>query len=355
MRCTTAGWTGALWVAAMLSWLAQPADAAGSPELRIYNWEYFLDPELAAEFGRRHRVAVRQSFFDSDWERDLRLAAGGRADFDLVMVDAAQVSVYRARGWLEPIGVDHVPDLARLDARWRNVSEATATHAMPFAWGTLGIAYRSDLLKLPPDSWMVLFRPAGALCGKILLGDDARELLAVALKAAGHSANATDAGAYHDAEQLLQGARRCVARYRNPGVDADSDLLTGTAWAAMGYSSDTAWVHAQNPAVRFVLPREGGLIWADYLVILSSSPHKSLAYAFLQFLAEPAIAARAAAYSKAATPNAGARALLPAPDRADAATPASDRALRASEMVRNPPPAVMSLRNQIFARTVRRD
>jgi len=329
--------------------------AAGAPELRIYNWEFFLDPEVAAEFGRRHGVTVRQSYFESDWERDLRLSDGGRAEFDIVMVDAAQVTVYRSRGWIEPIGEGRVPALAHFDPVWRNVSDATATHTLPFAWGTLGIAYRADLIKEAPESWAALFKPVTSLCGKILVGDDPRELIAVALKATGYSANAVDPAAYRQAEQLLQEQRRCVTGYRYTGVAADTDLLTGKAWAAMAYSSDAAWLRARNPNIRFIVPREGGLIWADYLVVLSSSSHKSLAFAFLAFLGEPAIAARMALYNKAATPNARARALLPAGVRQDASIYPSSDAQRASELVGNSPPAVVSARNQIFARIIRPD
>ena len=50
-------------------------------------------------------------------------------------------------------------------------------------------------------------RPAARVCGNVLVGDDARELVAVALKATGHSANASDSEAYGQAEQLLQALR----------------------------------------------------------------------------------------------------------------------------------------------------
>jgi spermidine/putrescine transport system substrate-binding protein len=345
----------ALPLVALMIVLPTPGQGAAPADLRIYNWESFLDPKLIAEFSRRTGVNVRQSFFDSDRERDLRLTAGGTSDFDLVMVDAAQVEVYRTNGWAEPVGPRRVPGLSDYDNRWRNLNGATATYAVPFAWGTLGIAYRADLVKQPPKSWMSLFQPAESLCGKLLDVDDPRELLAVALKATGHSANTAERAPYEQADQLLRAQRRCVAGYRNPGVLADSDLISGRVWAAMAYSSDAAWMQARNPKVRLMVPREGGLIWIDYWVVLASSPHKSQAFAFLAFLSEPSIAARAALYSKAASPSARARALLPAADRQNAAIDLSTAELRASETVRNQPPFIMSLRNQIFERLVRSD
>jgi spermidine/putrescine transport system substrate-binding protein len=331
-----------------------PSHGADSPDLRIYNWEHYLDPAVAAEFRRRYGVSIRQTFFYSDWERDLRVASGSSTEFDLIVLDAAQVGPYRARGWIAPIGVERVPALAQYEARWRQ-PDGTATHALPYAWGTLGIAYRADLVTERPDSWSALFRPAASLCGRVLMGDDARELVAIALKAAGHSANSVNVADYRDAEQMLESQRHCVSGYKYPGTSADSPLLAGNAWVAMAYSTDAAWLHALNQNVRFVIPRGGGLVWADYLVVMAHSHHKELAFNFLRFLSEPAVAARQATYMRAGTPNGRARPLLQGPGADGEMTAAASDGFRSSELIGAAPPAVISLRNQIFARLTRAD
>lgn len=328
--------------------------AAERPVLRILNWEEYLDPEVIAEFGRRHGVRVEETLFESDSERDRILAANGATGFDLAVVDAAQVAVYRDRGWIAPLGESRVPGLRELDNRWRRIVEGAATHAFPFAWGTVGIAYRADRLSRPPESWLALFQPAASLCGKVLDFGDARELVATALKATGQSANAVERSAYARAEQMLKAQRRCVAGYETMGVTEDSALITGRAWAAMSYNSDAVQLRALEPNVRFVLPAEGGLIWVDYFTVLASSKQKSLAYAFLQFLSDPGIAARVALFNQAATPNSKALARLPATVREDAIIYPKGPALEASELIVIAPPAVVALRNQIVARLTRK-
>jgi spermidine/putrescine transport system substrate-binding protein len=328
--------------------------AAERPVLRILNWEEYLDPEVAAEFGRRHGVRVEETLFESDMERDRMLAANGATGFDLAIVDASQIAVYRDRGWIEPIGESRVTGLREIDNRWRRIVDGAATHAFPFAWGTVGIAYRSDRLPKPPESWLALFQPAAGLCGKVIVFGDARELVASALMATGQSANAVERSAYERAEQLLKGQRPCVAGYETVGSTADSALITGKAWAAMSYNSDAVQLRALDPNVRFVLPAEGGLIWVDYFTVLASSKQKSLAYAFLQFLSDPGIAARVALFSQAATPNRKALARLPAAVRGDAVVYPKGPALEASELIVIAPPAVVALRNQIVARLTRK-
>lgn len=331
-----------------------PLPAAGPAVLRILNWEDYLDPELAAEFGRKHGVKVEESYFESDAERDRRLAAGGGATFDLVMVDGTQLPVYRDRGWIAPIDAARVPGLRHYDPRWRRVEDGSATHGVPFGWGTTGIAYRADLVKQAPASWLDLFQPAAGLCGNVMVSQDPRELLTAALKATGHPANTSDPGAYRQAEQLLRAQRPCVARYRIVGADFDSALLTGAAWMAMAYSSDAAWLRDMDPRIRFVLPREGGLLWIDYLAVVSSSKAKPLAFAFLEFLSDPTVAARQAWFSKTATPNLSARAFLPVLATKDPWIYPSGTAFDASEMITTASPATVAIRNQITARMLRK-
>ena len=343
--------TAALLLAAI--GVPRSAPAAETPVLRILDWEDYLDPDLAAEFGRRNGVEVKQTYFESDTERDRRLAASGATGFDLVMVDQAQLSVYRDRGWIAPVDASLVPGLRNYDARWRRASDASATHGVPFAWGTLGIAYRADLVQPAPQSWLALLQPSARLCGKVLAIDDARELIAVALKAAGHGANSRQPADYLKAEQILRAQRPCVEHYGSTMVDAESDLVTGKAWAAMAYNSDVAWLQEIDPNIRYVLPREGGLIWADYLAVLATSKRKALAFAFLEFLSQPAIAARQASFSQAATPNRKAFPLLPAGVRENPLIYPSAASLEKSEMLQSAPPSIVAIRNQIHARTVR--
>lgn len=330
--------------------------AADLPVLRIYNWPAYMDTDLAAEFGRRHNVRVKETHFESDTDRDRFLTASKGKGFDLVMVDAALVPAYRERGWLAPIGESRVPGLAHMGAKWRGAgADATATHAFPYSWGTVGIGYRADRLRTAPDSWLDLFEPDAATCGRVQVFANARELVGAALKAGGDSANSTDPLAYQRAELLLRAQKPCVASYLTAMTEPDVPLVTGSVSVAMIYSVDSVILRQFNPNIRFVMPREGGLMFTDYLVVPASSSQKELAYAFLQFLSEPANAARLSSAIKAATPNVPGRALLPAAIRNDKAIYPSDADLKAAEQIQRQWPAIVSKVNQIFAKTVPRN
>jgi spermidine/putrescine transport system substrate-binding protein len=175
----------------------------------------------------------------------------------------------------------------------------------------MGIAYRRDLVKTPPESWMYILKPGEDLRGKIGMIETSRDVLGMALKALGYSANSEQSSEIREAEQLLVAQKPYVKSYNYLALDEDSALVSGDVVAAMMYSGDALMVQEYHPEIDYVVPKEGGNLWVDYLTVLESSRNKPLAWEFLNFLNEPENAAQLAQYVYYATPNKAAEKLLP--------------------------------------------
>jgi len=95
-------------------------------------------------------------------------------------------------------------------------------------------------------------------------------------------------------------------------------LISGEAWAALGWSgdllqADTELLESGSSArVTVVIPPQGTMLWMDSMVVPSRAQRADLAHAFIDFLLDPRVAALNAQKVNYATPNATARALLPA-------------------------------------------
>ncbi len=63
-------------------------------------------------------------------------------------------------------------------------------YAVPWQWGTTGIAYRADKVTPAPDSWGIFLDPKYK--GKMTQMDDLRDVLGSWLKYRGKSMNSTD-------------------------------------------------------------------------------------------------------------------------------------------------------------------
>lgn len=281
-------------------------------ELVFLTWADYIDPGLVAEFEQAEGVKVRFVYFESDFIRNEILVQTDARGFDLASVDGGSIGALANRGWLAPVSEREVPNLTRIDPDQRNAYERAAQYGVPYTWGTLGIAYRADMVSRPPTRWMDLFRPESSLDGRILMIQDPRELIGMALKALGYSANSEHPEELAAAERLLKEQRPHVKSYSYISLSEDSSLVSGETAAAMIYNGDALMLQQYNPQIRFVLPREGGGIWVDYLVVMAASPRKALAARFIDFLNQPENAARNAAFVFYATPNLAAERLLPA-------------------------------------------
>lgn len=320
-------------------------------ELVFLTWPDYIDPELVAAFEQERQVRLRFEYFDSDDARDRLMAQTDGKGFDLLVVDNTAVASYDRRGWIAPLDADVIPNLRAIDPALDRAYAGTRGRAVPYFWGTLGIAYRSDLMPRAPRSWMDLFRPDPALSGRIMMLADSFDLVGMSLKALGHSMNSTDPDALTRAAALLAAQKPSVRRYGTLSLGAESELLTGEVVAAMAYSGDAATLMDQDAAVAYQVPREGGAIWVDYLAIATHG-QRALAAAFVEFLNRPEVAAQNARYLFYATPNRAAEALLPAEFLQDPLIYPDAETLAHSEHYGNLTPDGVRRRVQIYSAIV---
>ena len=182
---------------------------------------------------------------------------------------------------------------------------------IPYFWGTMGIAYRSDLVPNPVTRWMELYRPPVHLRGKMVMIADARELLGMAAKALGRSLNSEDGSAWEAAGQLALAQKPFVHSYGYVAIDENSGLVSGKILAAQIYNGEALVLQAHNKDITYVHPAEGSSYWVDYWTLFSQAPNPALAHVFLNYLNEPENAAANAQSIYFATCNKGAQSLLP--------------------------------------------
>jgi spermidine/putrescine transport system substrate-binding protein len=324
------------------------AAAADPPELAVLTWANYVDPAVVAAFEARCDCRVTLLYYQTDDARDELMVESDGRGYDVVLLNGLMLHTYRERGWLRPVDAGEIPNLAHVAPYWRRAFDGAEQYGVPYFWGTLGIAYREDLVTTPVRRWSDLLQPAAELQGRIAMIDSARDLLSAPLKSLGESLNTTEPEALDAARELLLAQKPHVRSYSYVALNGESALVTGDIVAAMMYNGDALMLQALQPAIRFVLPDEGGLVWVDYLVILRHADEPRLAAAFIDFLNEPAMAARNARFVHYATPNLAAERLLPDAFRADPLIYPDAETLRQSEFHRRLPPRVESSYNDIF-------
>ncbi|MFZ0468163.1 MAG: spermidine/putrescine ABC transporter substrate-binding protein [Thiogranum sp.] len=333
-------------------WAAAAAPPASPRTLVLLNWSDYIDPALVEKFEARFNAKVSEVFFESDDQRDDMMLETDGAGYDVVLVNGSSVDDYRKRGWLAPLGRSTIENIKYVDPQWVDAFPASRGYAVPYFWGTMGIAYRTDLVEQPPTSWMDLLKPAEYLRHRVSMIGSARDLFTSALKGLGYSANSDNPADINAAEHLLLAQKPYVRTYSYLALNETSALVSGDVIAAMMYNGDALMVHEYNDKIVYVLPKEGGNIWVDYLAVMESSKNKDLAWALINFLNEPENAAQLAQFVYYATPNQAAEKLLPPEFLSNPVIYPGKQALDKSEFYTALPPRALKQRNIAATRVV---
>ena len=339
----------AAWAAMFIAVFSTVADPAPPQELNFLTWADYLDPELVAEFEQEYGARIKFTYYESDDARDEILSYNDGRGYDLGIVNGLILQSYVKRNWLAPNDQDRLPNIALIEPRWRDAFPSSERYAVPYFWGTLGIAYRKDLVPEGFTSWKDFFDPAENLRGKITMLKSSRDILGMALKSLGYSANTSDRTAIREAGKLLEAQRPFVHSYGYISLSEESALVTGDVWASLAYSGDALMVQEHHDDIAYVVPEEGGNIWVDYLTVFQTSPRKDLASKFIDFLNRPEIAARNAEYVYYATPNIAARQFVSEEYANDPVIHPVPSVISRSEVYRELAPRAQKTVNSVYA------
>ena len=333
--------------------LIQPAHASKPQELVILNWSEYMLPEMIEAFEKRHNAKVKEIYFESDDARDQILLQTKGLGFDLIIANGSVLKTYRKRNWLQPINLSNIPNSKHIDAKWLNAFESAKGYTIPYFWGTLGIAYRKDLVDTPITSWKQFFNPEEKLRGKILLVKSSRDILGMALKSLGYSANSESIDELKEVENLLISQKPYISHYGYIALDESSSLNKGNILAATVYGGDALNAAEYNDNITYVLPEEGGNIWVDYFVLSAQSKNPELATAFLNFINQPEWAAKNAEDMYLATPNNAAKKHLSSDFLNDPVIYPDEKTLSRSEFYKELSPRTLRTRANIYARILK--
>jgi spermidine/putrescine-binding protein len=257
--------------------------------VNVYIWTNYLPKEVVEEFRRRTGIAVNVDTYDSN-EAVLEKLQSGVADYDVAVPSDYMLKILIPQGLVRPLDRARLPHFGNLDPRFLDQKfDPGNGHSVPYLWGTTGIGY--DRRKIPGgiDSWRALFDPQHA--GRILMLDDPREAFGAALKLMGRSLNETDPATLRQAAEMLKAQKPLVRTYNSS--DFANLLAAGDVDLAQGWNGEIAEVVSHAPdRLAYVVPKEGGTLWIDNLVIPKGARNVDAAYAFIDYVMEPEVAAR---------------------------------------------------------------
>jgi putrescine transport system substrate-binding protein len=285
--------------------------------LNLFIWSDYLAPNTLSDFEQQTGVTVHAAYYDSNETLETKLLAGS-SGYDVVVPTASYFERQIKAGVYLTLDKSKLPNLKNMDPQLMArvaMHDPDNAHGIIYMWGTNGIGYNQKMVTAlmpdaPLDSWRLVFDPAVASkiakCGISVL-DSPAEMMRAVLNYLGRDPNSQKPEDVQAAEATLLKIRPYIRNINSSEyIEA---LANGDLCVAVGYNGDVLQArdraHDANKGIdiKYVVPKEGSIIWFDMLAIPKDAPHPEAAYAYLNYIMEPKVIADISNFKRYANAN----------------------------------------------------
>ena len=169
--------------------------------LRIANWEDYLAPDTLSKFTERTGIQVQLETFPDEDVLVSRFQSDP-ARYDVIFPSRDRLCLLLRMKLLAPLPVEQLTNRRNIDPEYLKLPcDRRAKYFAPYLMGSTGLGYNDRYVQGPVDSWRELLNPKWGKRAAFLNNGD--EVLAVALKLMGQSANAADHKTIFQAGEML--------------------------------------------------------------------------------------------------------------------------------------------------------
>jgi spermidine/putrescine transport system substrate-binding protein len=258
-------------------------------EINVLNWNDYVGKFTNRDFQDAFRVRVNTKYYISN-EVAYSLVASHRSTYDVIFPSDYMINQLIHEDKLERINspVSNF-NSAIIDQRAINEfrAEGWDQYCVPYLHGNTGFAVNTKLLgRMPEDvSWKWL--ASTEFSGKMIIIDDARQVLGSVLIELGRDANSVKESDLSEAVNLLRSLRGKIVEFTGDSIKESA--RAGIADVAFAWSGDALQLEGDLSNWKYALPRAGGIRFQDGVCIVKSAPHKDMAVKYLNFLLDPKI------------------------------------------------------------------
>lgn len=300
------------------------AKAGGAKVLNLYIWSDYLAPNTLSNFETRFGIKVHPAYYDTNETLETKLLAGN-SGFDIVVPTATYFERQIKAGAYLALDKSKLPNLQNMDAQLMSKvasNDPGNAHGVIYLWGSNGIGYNEKMVRelmpdAPLDSWRLVFDPAVAAklakCGISLL-DSPAEMMRAVYSFLGKDPNSQSADDLAQAEAVLLKIRPYIRNFSSSEyIEA---LANGDLCISVGYNGDV--MQARDRAreankgieIKYVVPKEGSILWFDMLAIPKDAPDPDSAYAFMNYMMTPQVIADVSNFKRYANANTASQSMV---------------------------------------------
>jgi spermidine/putrescine transport system substrate-binding protein len=289
--------------------------------LNFANWPAYIDTDPVdgrtslQRFTEATGITVNYREVIQDNESFLQsimpaLRAGKDTGWDLmVLTNGGSIERLIRQRLLQELDLSRMPNFNQFAAPEFKSPSYDPGNRYTVAWqaGIIGIGYNPRLTGREITSFEDLFDPK--FKGKVGMFGDSIDLPNFTMTGMGIRPETSTEVDWRRAADKIKSQRDggIVRRYIDNVLEIRG-LQSGSLWLSMAYSGDVLQVNAaleragRPGEIKFVVPREGGMLWTDNLCIPLRAKHPLDALTYMDFVYQPSIAAQLAEFIEYVTP-----------------------------------------------------
>ena len=291
--------------------------SASDKRLIISNWPAYIDPRrknssTSSVFEQTTGVTVEytadvndNSEFYAKVKNQLGSCQSVKRDM-MVLTDWMAARMIDL-GWIQKLDVSKIPNVTTniIEPLRNRPWDPDFSYHAPWQSGLTGIAYNSDEVAEVRTFEELLTRED--LKGRISLLTEMRDTMGFMLKVTGSDPNEFTEDEWHNALDKLESVVSAGQVRAFTGNEYIQDLAAGNIVACEAWSGDVIQAQVDNPAIKFVAPEEGLMLWSDNMLVPNLAEHQANAELWMNYYYQPDVAAKLAAWVNYICPVQGAK------------------------------------------------
>jgi len=285
--------------------------------LVISNWPAYIDPRrkktsTASVFTQTYGIQVDYTDDVNDNSEFYAKVKNQLGSCETIQRDMMMLTDWMAArmidlGWIQKLDTAKIPNVLDnvIDPLRGLAWDPEFDYHVPWQSGLTGIAYNAEAVGEVRTFEELLTR--SDLKGRISLLTEMRDTMGFLIKVSGGEPSDFDDDDWDNGIDLL---RQVVADGQVrafTGNEYIQDLAAGNIVACEAWSGDVIQAQYDNPAIKFVTPEEGVMLWSDNMLVPNLAEHQANAQTWMNYYYQPDVAAKLAAWVNYICPVKGAQ------------------------------------------------
>lgn len=258
-------------------------------ELVLYTWEDLFPQEVLTDFEDETGIRIISSNFDSNETMFEKVQQSDGKDYDLVIGDDYIIEQIVNNGLAKELDKEKLKNYDNINPLYQSqFYDLENKYTIPHGAGIPLIVYDPEQVDFEIQGYEDLWNPA--LEDKIATIASYRAVEGMVLLTMGKSMNEQDPAVIKEAGEKLKELAPNIRMIQD--TNTQNALLNGEASVGILYTSQVIAALAENPDLKVVYPKEGLGFGIMNFFIPKNAPDTEEAYAFLDYILEPEVAAK---------------------------------------------------------------